>query len=408
MSQLLFLCHRIPYPPDKGDKIRAWHMLSHLARRFAVHLGCLADDPADLVHVERLRRICASVACVRLDPRRQQLASLLRLRPGRSLSEGYFHHPKLAGWVDDVVAREAIDRAFVFSAAMAPYLDRHPGLRRILDMVDVDSAKWGEYGERARGPARLFWAREAATMLTLERRAAAAADRTLFVSAAECRRFAKLAPEAAAGIDWVENGVDLDYFDPARRFPSPFDGAEPAIVFTGRMDYRPNVDAAAWFAQSVLPLLRRALPALRFVVVGAAPDRRVRRLGEGPGVVVTGRVPDIRPYLAHSACVVAPLRIARGIQNKVLEAMAMGRPVVATEAAFEGLRAVPGQELLLAADAAAMATAVRDVLAGRHPSLGAAARRRVAQDYAWETTLARLDALLPPAAAWTGAAEAAA
>jgi sugar transferase (PEP-CTERM/EpsH1 system associated) len=397
MRELLFLSHRLPYPPDKGEKIRAWHMLRHLARDHRAHLGCLVDDPADLEHLPLLRRVCASVGAFAVDPRLQRLRALAGLRPGRPMTLDVFRDRRLQGWVDTTLAAGTVGRILVFSSAMAPYVMSArtmpgPPARRILDMVDVDSEKWRAYAERGRLPMRAVWAREARTLRAFERRAAAAFDRTLLVSEAECRLFAAVAPEQAARAGFVENGVDLVQFAPAG-FPDPYPPGGPAIAFTGTMDYWPNVDAVAWFATEVFPALAAARPGLGFHIVGANPTGEVQALARQAGVHVTGRVPDIRPYLAHAACVVAPLRIAQGIQNKVLEAMAMARPLVASPQAFAGIRAIPGAHLLVADGAGAFAASVSAVLDGGHPGLGDAARAAVAAGYAWDATLAKLDAM---------------
>jgi sugar transferase (PEP-CTERM/EpsH1 system associated) len=219
----------------------------------------------------------------------------------------------------------------------------------------------------------------------------------LFVTEAEARRFVTLAPESAGRVDWLENGVDLAQFNPALDFANPYAGLPgdgPDLVFTGNMDYWPNVDAAVWFAENVLTRLQRIHAGLRLHVVGANPALQVKRLVERPGVYVTGRVPDVRPYVAHAALAVAPLRIARGIQNKVLEAMAMAKPVVASRQAFEGIHATPGRDLLVGDGAPAMVQAVLDILDGRYPGLPAAARAAVEARYSWPAQLVRLDRVL--------------
>ena len=402
MRDLLFLAHRIPYPPEKGEKIRAWHELLALAGTHRIHLGCFIDDPADLAHLPTLAAHCADLAAFRLHPRRQRLLALLRARVGRPLSLDYFADARMAAWVAAKRA-QGIDRAFVYCSAMAPYLMGAPGLYRVLDMVDVDSAKWAEYAAQASGPMRAVWAREARTLLAFERRAAADFDRTLFVSEQERAAFVALAPEAASRCLAFDNGVDAERFAPAHGGVSPYPAGGPVAVFTGTMDYRPNIDAVTWFAETVLPLVQAQRPDVRFAVVGANPAPSVRRLAARRGVIVTGRVADVRPYLAHAAVAVAPLAIARGIQNKVLEAMAMARPVVATPQAFAGLRATPGRELLVGDGAAAFAEAVGAVLAGRHPGLGGAARAPVLLRYAWSATLAGLPAATVPPGAPTPA-----
>lgn len=398
MRDLLFLSHRVPYPPDKGDKIRAWHMFRHLAQTHHMHLGCFIDDPADWEHLPTLKAMCADLACFPLDPRRARLKALMRLRPGQPLSLGYFEDRRLRRWVDAKLADPAIERVFVFSSSVAGYAMHAASHRRVLDFVDVDSAKWTTYATQARMPMRAVWAREGRTLLEFERRAAASYDHSLFVSEHEWQHFLALAPEAADRTGWVSNGVDLEYFSPDLTFPPPFEPSGADLVFTARMDYRPNIDAAAWFAHSVLPVLHARRQAARFWIVGAAPTPEVRQLAALPGVRVTGRVTDTRPYIASADVVVAPLRIARGIQNKILEAMAMARPVVATPEAFAGVRARPGQDILLANGVDDTVQHIIDVLDGRHAMLGLAGRRAVEAAHQWSVTLRPLDRLFGDAA----------
>jgi sugar transferase (PEP-CTERM/EpsH1 system associated) len=263
-------------------------------------------------------------------------------------------------------------------------------------MQDIDSEKWTTYATQTPWPMRLIWAREGRTLLAYERAAAQACDSTLLVTEKEAQHFMQLAPESAAKTDWLEHGVDAETFAPGP-FPDPYatlPGSGPDIVFTGNMDYWPNADAATWFAREAMPALRQRWPGLRFHVVGANPGAEVRQLAALAGVHVTGRVPDVRPYLAHAALAVAPLRIARGIQNKVLEAMAMARPVVASPGAFEGISAEPGRELLVADGVAETVRRVLEVLDGQHAGLGAAARARIEARYSWQSALARLDRIL--------------
>jgi sugar transferase (PEP-CTERM/EpsH1 system associated) len=278
---------------------------------------------------------------------------------------------------------------------MAGYVMARKSGIRVLDMVDIDSEKWRAYAAADPWPARMLYRREADALFAFERRAVLAFDKTLFVSEPEASRFASLAPECSDRIGWLENGVDLDRFSPARSYPSPFSGGGRNIVFTGTMDYRPNIDAVRWFADAVLPLLRQEQPPIHFHIVGARPDRQVLRLGRMAGIHVTGRVDDVRPFLAHADLAVAPLRIARGIQNKVLEAMAMARPVLASPEAFEGVRAKPGRDLLVCAGAEEMRQRILEVMRGRHPGLGAAARVAVERGHHWSATLPQLDELFP-------------
>ncbi len=394
MRDLLFISHRIPWPLNKGEKIRGWNLIQHLAPKYRIHLGCVVDDPLDMAHVAKMQTVCASVGAFPIDKRTQKLRAALQARPGRPLMPDFYYAPALQRWVDDTMARTKMDVLYIYSVAMAPYAIKLDHPCKILDAQDIDSEKWAEYAVGAKFPMRLVWSREARNLLAYERRAAAACNWTFFVSQPEADRFAELAPEIAGRVAAVENGVDLQRFSPEQFYPSPFTDPAPRVVFTGNMDYWPNADAAIWFAHEVMPLLRARVPGATFWAVGANPTPAVRALAALDGVSVTGRVDDVRPYVAHASVIVCPLRIARGIQNKVLEGMAMGRPVVASPGAFEGVRAQAGTELLVADGADAFVRCIAEVLDGAHPALGAAARAAMERGYAWPAVLAKLDACL--------------
>jgi len=407
VEDLLLLVHRMPYPPNKGDKIRSWHLLKHLAQRYRVHLATFVDDPDDWQHVPVLQALCASTHFAALAPRAARVRSLAALLRNRSLSYDYYRSAGLQRWVDDAMRRHGIGRIVVFSSPMAQYAEAWPQARRVIDFVDVDSDKWRQYAERKKWPASMVFGYEASRLLRYERRVAASFDASLFVSAPEADLFRSLAPESAQRIGSFSNGVDTAYFAPGD-FANPYAAGEKALVFCGAMDYWPNIDAVQWFAAEVLPALRARDPALRFVIVGARPAPEVQALAAQPGITVTGTVPDVRAYVAHAALSVAPLRVARGIQNKVLEAMAMARPVLVTPQALEGIEAEVGRELLLAADAAQWIEAAASALAGSaaaRDALGQAARARVLAAYSWDARLAPLDRMIEtPAARTSGAA----
>jgi len=394
MRDLIFISHRIPWPLNKGEKIRAWNIIQYLRPKFRIHLGCVVDDPADMAHVPHLQTVCESVGAFPIDKTMQKFRALSRLRPGRPLMPDFYASAALRKWVDTTLTRTRMDVFYIYSVAMAPYVLELAHPCKILDAQDVDSEKWAEYGRTAALPMRLVWAREARTLLAYERRAAAACKWSFFVSEPEAACFKRLAPESAHKIVAVECGVDLARFSRELAFASPFDGSGPCLVLTGNMDYWPNADAAIWFAREVMPGVRRARPDVQFWVVGANPGEDVRGLATLPGVHVTGRVEDVRPYVSHAAIIVCPLRIARGIQNKVLEGMAMGKPVIASPAAFEGVRAEAGRELLVADGVAEFTVLIGEVLDGLHPGLGEAARAVMERGYAWSAVLGRLDRYL--------------
>ncbi len=392
MRRLLFLAHRIPFPPDKGDKIRSFHMLRYLSTRFEVHLGCFMDRKADEKHIEELRKYCADVFCLRLERRQVATRALRAAVLGQSISESFYHDARMARWVNGTLARHPISDVFVFCSVMAPYVvPAASGRRLVLDMVDVDSEKWSAYGRSASSFLRPVFRREQRRVFALESRAGAASNRILFVSGAEASTFAGLAPALADRVAYIDNGVDSVFFDPHRDFPNPFAPDALPIVFTGAMDYRANADAVAWFARACFPEIRAAHPQAEFWIVGANPPPAVRRLGRRDGIFVTGCVEDMRPFLAHAACAVAPMRIARGVQNKVLEAMAMARPVVVTPCALEGILARPGRELLVADGANNFVLRVSEILSGECRGIGPAARLFVIRNHDWTDNLQELD-----------------
>ncbi len=267
--------------------------------------------------------------------------------------------------------------------------------RRIIDFVDIDSDKWRQYATTRSWPTSWVYRRESRKLLDFERRVATAFDVSLFVSANEAALFRTKAPESAHKIFHVGNGVDHEYFSPERRYQDPFGGQADVLVFTGAMDYWPNVDAMCWFANDALPRIRDKVPAARLVIVGSNPSSAVRRLARLPGVTVTGRVADVRPYLVHAGAVVAPLRVSRGVQNKVLEAMAMARSVIATPCALEGIAAEPGHDVVMATADESFAVETVEILLGNKPrAIGTNARARVLDDYRWPASLARLEALI--------------
>jgi sugar transferase (PEP-CTERM/EpsH1 system associated) len=296
--------------------------------------------------------------------------------------------PDRAGNITHIVA---------FSGQMGQYLPADFEGPVLMDFVDVDSAKFATYAEQdKRQPLNWVHAREARALRAYEAAVARRVDASLFVSEAEAALFRSRSGLGADKVRAVENGINTDRFDPSANFERVATGEGPLAVFTGQMDYRPNIDAVRWFAADILPLIRDRHPRARFAIVGRAPTDEVRTLAKLPGVTVTGEVPDVRPWLAAADAVVAPLLLARGVQNKLLEAMAMARPVVASAAAAEGIDAVPGDNLLVADDAAAMAEAVCRLFddRGAGAKMGQAARARMIARYGWEARLAPLGELL--------------
>ncbi len=393
MADILFLAHRIPYPPDRGDKIRSWQLLKALAAQARVHLACFADDEADAAHLPALRAALGGrlgEAHVEVRANGKAKAGARALLGGAPVSLALFDSPALRAFVNAKLAKGRIGAVFAFSGQMAQFVPAAWRGRFLMDFGDVDSAKFAAYAEEASGPMRWVYRREAKRLAAFEQAVAARADFVTFVSEAEAALFRSAT--GLGNIRALSNGVDFAAFDPAAAFP-PLASQQsgPMLLFTGQMDYPPNADAVSWFACEVLPLVPRA----RFVIAGRAPTAEVRALASAT-VTVTGAVDDMRSWLAAADIVVAPLRIARGIQNKVLEAMAMARPVVASPAAFEGIEAEPGRDLIVADGAAAMAREINALLADprRAAALGQTGRALVTASYSWESRLAPLAAML--------------
>lgn len=394
MRESLFLCHRLPYPPNKGDKIRSHALLCHLARRGPVHLACFIDEDADFRYLDEVRRLAGGDCYFEpLGKGAKAWRSLTGLATGKPLTTACFGSPKLRAWVGRMFERHPVRDMMVFSSAMAPYmLDTNPS-RVLFDMVDIDSDKWRQYAARSHGALKWLYGREAEKLQALECEAAKAFGTTLLASDFEADSFRRIAPASAfKTLGWT-NGVDLEKFSPAS-FENPFAPGELAIVMTGRMDYRPNHEGATWFAKEVFPRIAAMIPAARVHFVGGGPPSALKALA-GPQISVTGQVADVRPYLQFAQTVIAPLHIARGIQNKVLEAMAMAKPLVATRDATRSLGVEAGTHLWIENEPDRFAVAVREALYGpERDRIARNARKYVEEHHSWPTLLEQIDHFL--------------
>ena len=395
MGNLLYLVHRLPYPPNKGDKVRSYHLLKHLSRQHRIYLGTFVDDPADEAYINTVRQLCQDTHVARIIPRTAKLRSLRGLLTHQALGLRYYRNTGLQSWVNQTLADQKIDAIVVFSSVMAQYLDDMPaGIDPpiLIDFVDVDSAKWTQYAANHKWPMSWLYRREGERLLAYERAVAARARQSFFVTVNETALFRKIAPECANRVAPMCNGVDADYFAPDPVRVSPFVPTEIPLVFTGAMDYWPNIDAVIWFVSEIFPALRKTWPQTCFYIVGRSPPPSVLTLASD-SVVVTGTVPDVRPYLQHAAVVVAPLRVARGIQNKILEAMAMARPVVAAQSCAEVIDAHTGSELIGAGDALDFVHKIDAFLKAPAwaASVGQSGRLRVVNSYSWSAHLAVID-----------------
>jgi sugar transferase (PEP-CTERM/EpsH1 system associated) len=403
-SNVLYIVHRVPYPPDKGDRIRAFHILRYLSCRANVHLACLADESVPEEAMEALKQHCARVAVVPLGPRSRWLRALVSVACGKTVSEGAFHTPALQKILKQWAGETAFQASLASASSVAPYLQQGTlsEVPAVVDLVDVDSRKWLDYAEKASGLKGWIYRTEGHRLGKLEGSLAGWARALTVVSDIEAGLLPRLGRTDTVRV--VTNGVDLEYYHPTPGQPSEraSRGAlapphtPPACVFVGALDYLPNVDAACWFCEEVWPGVRKRYPQAEVWLVGRRPAARVLRLAEKEGVKVVGQVPDVRPSVRQAAVSIAPLRIARGIQNKVLEAMAMGKAVVASDAALQGLPERAGAPVVCANTPQEWVEQISRLFADEElrEQLGRRAREYVEHRHSWERCLEPLGQLL--------------
>ena len=400
-EDLLIIAHRIPFPPDKGDKIRTYNIVRYLAERYRVTVVCMIDDPADVQHVPTLKDLVHQVTFQVRTAKMMKLHAVTSLLTGRSFTQQCFYSRKLQQVIDDYLDQNLDAPVLCFCSSSAEYLYRSRHEFRSLqtrtllnDLIDVDSEKWSQYAEKENGLLRWVYQREARLLLPFELKIADDFDCTFLVSSEE-----KAVLAAHGSVDNVEvlsNGVDLEYFSPDKVDKQKRQTAVHKLVFSGAMDYWPNVEGAVWFAEKVFPLVKASMPAATFCIAGRNPTDEILALQKFAGIEVTGTVEDMRDYLATATICVVPLLIARGIQNKVLESMAMAKPVISTSGAATGTKVIAGKELIVADDEQSMADEIITLLSdsARQIKLGEKARAYVEREHSWESHLSRLCELI--------------
>ncbi|MGQ0723392.1 MAG: TIGR03087 family PEP-CTERM/XrtA system glycosyltransferase [Candidatus Eiseniibacteriota bacterium] len=390
---ILFLSQRVPEPPNKGDKIRSHHFARRLAARHAVHLACLADDPAEEAHVDAAKRWAASVTWRQRCGAESAWRAGVSALTGRPLTAGFFRSGGLSEAVRRARQRERFDVLVAYCSGMAGYVEGSSEAK-VLDLVDVDSEKWKEYARRAALPARALYGLEHRLLRGYEKRLVREFDRAVLISVEERDMLARFADVRRVAV--VSNGVDAEWL--ARPRPRP---RGTVLSFIGALDYFANVDGIVWFAREVFPEVRRRVPGATLRVVGRRPVPAVRGLSDGEGVEVVGEVADMRPELWSATLAVAPLRIAPGIQNKVLEAMAAGTPVVATRAALRSLVGRPGEHYLAADGAEEFAAAVSRLVErpDEADAMAARALALVRDRYSWDQRAREYETVLEEAVA---------
>ncbi len=398
-DEILFIAHRIPFPPDRGDKIRSHHILKALAAIAPVHVACFADDDLDMAEEAELAFVAKSYRIARRS-KPLMIAGAQAVYGGLPVSLPAFFHPELADYVRSKIAEGNIATIFVFSGQMGQYVPSDYAGRLVVDFVDVDSAKFETYAQSANGPMRWVYGREAKLLQRWEGTLASRADVSTLVSQDEANLFrTRLEQKAsrAADVRVLTNGIDTRFFDPAsveaearlNKF------SRGRLIFTGQMDYAPNIAAVERMARRIMPLIHETLPDTTFHIVGRNPSHEVMALHGINGCHVWGRVDDVRPWLKGCDLAVVPLEIARGIQNKVLEAMAMQLPVVLTRDAATGIDAVDSLHFQIANKDDALAAAAINLLSNtrKHRTMGRSARTFVMEHMSWTSALEALPGL---------------
>ena len=387
---ILYLCHRFPYPPTRGGKIRPFNMIRHLsAAGHQVTVCSLVRSPEEAEQGLGIAPYCADFEMGGVVEWVQVLRMLGRLPLPTPSSMGYFYSPMMADQVENLLVSRRWDLIFVHCSSVAQYVAHVRDVPKILDFGDMDSQKWLEYANYKPYPLSLGYRLEGAKMLAAEKQLATRFDLCTATTRAEWETLQSYA--TGVDSDWFPNGVDAGYFCPA---DAPYD--PDTISFIGRMDYYPNQECMKRFCADIWPLLKSSRPALKLLIVGADPPPYIRLLGEIDGVTVTGSVPDVRPYIRRSALMVAPLNIARGTQNKILEAMAMGVPVVTSRLAAAGVDAEPGAHFLVADTPQECVQAILGIVGctAERERLAQAGRQRMLSHHAWPRAMARLDRLI--------------
>jgi polysaccharide biosynthesis protein PslH len=388
--KVMFVCHRVPFPPKRGGKIRPFNIIRHLQDQgHQVTVASLARSQAEVDEADGLSQHCSKRLVEIVDDKLAWPRMVAWLPTTKPSSFGYFHSPRLKARIDEELATGTYDLVFVHCSSVAPYVADAKAPLKIIDFGDMDSQKWREYSQHRAFPLSAGYWLEAVKLERTERLLAGKFDLATCTTRAEMESLQGLGVHGQT--DWFPNGVDAGFFQ-----PSGTQYEADLVTFIGRMDYYPNQQAVTRFCADVFPALQLRRPGTRFEIVGADPSPAIRELGKLPGVTVTGSVPDVRPYVTRAALTIAPLEIARGTQNKILESMAMGVPVVCSRQACGGVDAVPGEHLLVHDTREQLIEAILQVMGSSElrERLAAAGRARVLSNHSWPSSMQRLDALI--------------
>ncbi len=394
--KLLYLCHRIPFPANKGDKITTCNILKFLNKHYDIYLGCFIDDPFDQQYKKDVQALCREAFFVDLHPKLAKVKGLQAFFSGDPITLPHYFSSKMQHWVTQTIENHQIDKALIYSGCMAQYVlnAKVPQVHKVMHFADIDSDKWKQYAQKTSGVMRWVYNREHRTLEQYEKQVAQSCDISCFISDTETELFRSLlSPQERDKIQTLSNGLDSDFFSPSARHhlaeSYPLNN-QNFLVFTGAMDYWANADAVKWFVENVWQDVHRNHPDSLFYIVGSSPTKEVLNLQQVPGVIVTGRVEDVRPYMHYAKASVAPMQIARGIQNKILEAMAMERPVITTQLGIEGIDNYPTDAVFVSDSVEKHRQWAEDLLS-KDSMQATTSRYWLQKHYSWE---AKLDSLL--------------
>ena len=395
-KKILYLCHRIPYPPNKGDKIRSFNEIKYLSKNNTIDLITLADEPEDLKYTENLKKYCRQVKVFSLNKTIGKLKGFISLLSGKSISQGYFYQRRFQSTFNQWINREQYDSIICFSSPMAEYVFK--GSKKIsdisdnfiMDFCDLDSDKWLQYSQKTKFPIDIIYKKEANRLLNFEKKINQKFSKSIFISEAEANLF-KVKHFTAKDIQIIPNGVDYKYFDSDKtKITKKF--SSPMLVFPGAMDYHANIDGVKWFTKEIFPEIKKKIPEIKFYIVGSNPAPSIKALESDKSIIVTGFVKDIREYYKAASVCVIPLRIARGVQNKVLESMSMKNAVLSTSQAVQGINPEVKKALKIEDDPNGFASKTLDLINNRskRKQLGTQARNFILKHHNWNKNLENL------------------
>lgn len=389
--KILFISQRLPYPPIRGDKIRGFNLLRGLSKQHDVSVVSFIRTDTEMIDVETLRQYCTSVDVCMLSEWESKLNACLGVFSTKPLTLSWYYSKQLQNIVQKKIRDEKFDLLFVICSSMAQYVFDNDSIPKVIDLVDVDSEKWIQYANRTCFPYSWVYSLEAKRLRRYEKDINRVFNNCLVVTPEEKKIFS-LFSLYSDKIITISNGVDEEYFKPIEEEYVP-----NTIVFTGAMDYFPNIDAMIFFCKEILPLVKEKMPEVILYIVGSSPTQEVQRLANNKDIIVTGYVDDTRPYIGKSAVCVVPLRVAQGVQNKILEAMVMGTPVVTTSFGFKGIEGSEnGKDIVVADDKDKFAEKVIEILQNKalRDHLSQNGKQLIKQRYDWKKVADKLNEII--------------